>query len=104
MKCPCCGGRLAQHKNPSVVLALLPMGKVQRRIVDKLARQFGAYVRRDELLDAAYFDDPNGGPDDSMMRVHIHRLAAKMAKTPLTIKSRMGLGGWRMAWREGVSP
>ncbi len=54
----------------------LPRGVLQKRILDRLQKSDGRIVTRQQLAQAAWGDDPTGGPDyaDNIIRVTIHGL------------------------------
>lgn len=61
LKCPCCGGRLAESDRLKAAISRLP--KNMRRIVEVLYTR--DVMSRRELADSIYFDDPDGGPLDA---------------------------------------
>jgi DNA-binding response OmpR family regulator len=102
MKCPCCGQPVETVRNPATVLALLPLSPQRRRLLDKLANRFGQFVTRQDLVNAIYADDVNGGPEtaDNHVSVMVHQLRKLMRDTPLLIDANVGgHGGYRLVWR-----
>lgn len=78
-KCPLCGSVL-EAADPHYVLRETAFGPVAQRIVDRLLQSFGRWVYSEQLLQAAYGDDPNGGPDsgNNALRPNITHLRAKL--------------------------
>jgi hypothetical protein len=62
--CPLCGGSLAAGRVPVEALVELNVSEQQRRILEELVRAFPRSVPKTSLIDALYFDDPDGGPDN----------------------------------------
>lgn len=48
--------------HPRDDLAMAPFTRLQQRIVDALIEAYPRRLHMNTLIDAAYFDDPNGGP------------------------------------------
>lgn len=64
--------------------------KTQRRILSLLAVANGSIVRSTSLIEAAYRDDPNGGPQDSTLKVHVANIRKKL--TAHEIRTEWGIG------------
>jgi hypothetical protein len=79
--CPCCG----QSLPPKIVVN----GPVRQRIVDILASR-PAGITADELTGLVYAEDPNGGPENHSIRVHIWHLNRFLARQCYQIKSTRG--------------
>jgi DNA-binding response OmpR family regulator len=67
-----------------------PFTATQRRILSLLAAANGAIVRSTSLIEAAYHDDPNGGPQDSTLKVHVANIRKKL--TAHEIRTEWGIG------------
>ena len=81
-KCPLCGHAIDRDADPHFLLRELPLGPISRRIVDRLLQSFGSWVLTEQLLAAAYGDDPNGGPNTPkiVIKVTISRLRPTLAR------------------------
>lgn len=102
--CPCCGGPLppsgATWNNDARTL-VTPAGAVfftplEARIVDALwrARRSGRWLSREDLMDAMYADDPEGGSDCvKTVAVYIWRIRRRTGSLPVAIESQ--------TWRTG---
>lgn len=71
--------------------------KSQAVIVKLLADNFGKVVRRQQMLDALYSTDPNGGADDKIVDVYISKIRARFEETkvPLVIVTHTKTG-WEL--------
>lgn len=94
MHCPTCGHETS-HRAPIEGLTSAPLGPVERRIVEALARAYPRYISVDRLADIIYGNEAGGGPDNprttiSVIMIHLRK------KLPLfgwTIpKARVGPG------------
>jgi DNA-binding response OmpR family regulator len=78
-RCPLCGGP-ARRNALTQDLDLSVLTKTERRILDEIIRHpyLGATI--EQMLEAAYHDDPNGGPGagNRTLDVHIHHLRRKL--------------------------
>lgn len=104
--CPCCGGDMPNGKRHPLDLvaeigvsprSMLPSHKLFYR----LASSFGRTVSHEEIFDACYGDDPNGGPDHGTKSicVQICKWRHKLASVGLKVVSDFGVG-YRMVWLE----
>ena len=82
------------------VVAALPLTKFERRVFDCLNRHFGTYVHVGELIDAVYWDDPNGGPANPSATLgnFTSRLRRKLAPVGLVIQWHPGGAGRCLDW------
>jgi hypothetical protein len=88
--CPCCK-RLFPFPSDAIKLS----GNVRRRYFDALAKAPDG-LTREQILNAVYADDPNGGPDAyETVRQHIFEINKTLAKHGLKIKSPLGGPGAR---------
>src|SRR5690242_4652575 len=70
-------------KNLFPGLVLTPM---ERRIANRLFQRPGEFVTQDQLMDAMYFDKPEGEPaDHNIIRVYICKLRHKFEGTQFRI-------------------
>jgi hypothetical protein len=82
--CECCGQPIVQEDD--IVLTAM-----QRRIVKLLKRRGSA--TGDELRDALWGDDPNGGPDSlSNLYVHIFHLNRRLKPHGLRVRGSRWIG------------
>lgn len=95
--CPCCGQLLQGEVEKAVLSLRRPLSKGQERILMYLARYCGRWVYTDALIDAVYWDDPEGGPDNArnVMSVQVWWLRKKLSGTGLEIEGIGGRGGRR---------
>jgi DNA-binding response OmpR family regulator len=104
--CPCCSQVVTSAvRDPSIVLALVHLSPLERKIAGALARRFGRWWSPNDLVDAVYADDVDGGPETARtaIAVHIATLRRRLARTPLTIEGMKGSGGGRrMVWRDAA--
>lgn len=58
----------------------------------------GEYVETPDLIDAAYFDDPEGGPlcADECVKVAFCKARRLLSKMSVTLEGRRGRGGYRL--------
>jgi len=61
--CPCCGGPMADAV-PVEDLLHMSVPQQQMRIIKALADAYPRAVSKSQLIDAIYWDDPDGGPDN----------------------------------------
>lgn len=96
--CPCCGHAL-NAKAARQIVAEIGLGTNTRKIVDDLVAHFGMWRTRQELADAAYADDPDGGPDTAIACVSnfISDARPKLARRGLIIEGKCH-HGMRMVW------
>jgi DNA-binding response OmpR family regulator len=101
--CPCCGQLVTEAvRDPKVVLDIVHLSPIERRIAEALARRLGHWWLTDDLVNAVYADDANGGPEHArqVVDVGVWRLKRQLADTPLLIEGIRGRGGGRrMVWR-----
>lgn len=85
--CPCCGRGLRAPSLPLQGLLSVPLPKAGRRIVEALVKAFPRAVPMAVLLDAVYFDDPEGGPAtaDNVVRVAMIRVRRELEPLGWTI-------------------
>lgn len=95
--CPCCGQQVAGRAEALIATIKLP--KLQDRLARAMLADFGHWVRWPKLLDAAYGDDPDGGPLTAQrtMAVHIFRLRHAIEPLGLMIENYPGVG-YRIRW------
>lgn len=94
--CPCCGqdwpSALSLDTKTAKRLAaeLVLHTSTQRRVMGCLIARFGEFVPRVELIDAAYSDDPAGGPDNAsnVIAVVVNQLRKKVGPFGLQIEGR----------------
>ena len=77
--CPCCE-RPMNGELPATALKHVCFPHIQQRIVDALVEAWPRRLRMPALVEAAYFDDPNGGPDaaEDVIRVHLCHVRKKL--------------------------
>lgn len=101
--CPCCGQQWppGRTKNDAVKVLreLMWPGPVQDKVITRLLRSFGEWVTRRDLIDAAYCEDPDGGPDsaNSTMAVTINRIRKRVRLVGLELDGRSWAGS-RLRW------
>lgn len=76
-RCPCCGYVLDGEAELAREIDRARLSPMQRRVVDRLARSFGRPVPCGALIEAAYFDDPQGGPQAALRTVQVHIFDAR---------------------------
>lgn len=91
LTCPCCGGPMASQA-PVEALSQAPVPNQQRRILDALASAYPNDVTKAQLIDALYWDDIDGGPDDpsNVIGQQICRLRPVLASYGWTIPTAKG--------------
>ncbi|MDW9880462.1 hypothetical protein GOA90_25070 [Sinorhizobium meliloti] len=102
--CPCCGFT-ADKKNVTAIGNGLRLSRMERSVFNIFARRFGQVLEHSWIVDAAYADDPDGGPEhaDVAVAVVIQRLRNKIAAHGLSIEGTKGRhGGRRMVWQDGA--
>jgi len=69
-------------------LARLTLGRIERRILSKLALHVEYWVSTDALTDAVWHDHPNGGPISARNSLSVHCIAIrkKLVHTDWTIE------------------
>jgi hypothetical protein len=83
--CPCCGQTIA----PAL---FFPRRTVSQRLYDFVAKRPQG-VTRNEIADAIYAEDPNGGPDsEGAVKALIWRMNITLRAHKLKIRSSMGRG------------
>lgn len=83
--CPCCG----QLIPPPL---FFPRAPVSQRLYDYIAKHPEG-AKREDIADAIYADDPNGGPDSpSAIKALIWRMNARLRSEHLAIRGTMGFG------------
>lgn len=83
--CPCCNQLIPSAFAPIEALEAAPWTRSERRIVEALAKAYPRAIGIDTLIDALYFDDPNGGPDTGYL------VPAQML---VRIRRKIGAYGW----------
>ncbi|MDX0262461.1 hypothetical protein GOC60_14860 [Sinorhizobium meliloti] len=102
--CPCCGFT-ADKKNVTDIGNSLRLSRLERSVFNFFARRFGQNLDPSWILEAAYADDPDGGPEHAniVVAMTIQRLRNKIAPHGLTIEGTKGRhGGRRMVWKDGA--
>ncbi len=99
--CPCCGQ--PAERRPDLVLDPLPFSPQERRVVDALVTRFGRFVSNDEIVDAIYADDPNGGPlwARHCLSKAVGRIREKLNGSGVVLENRRDAsvcGSYRLAW------
>jgi hypothetical protein len=81
--CPCCNRPLP----PAIEL----QGKIRRRYWDFISRHPEG-VTKNQIFDAVYGDDPNGGPlrGDLVVRVNVYHINKVLRKHGLRVTGRPG--------------
>jgi len=94
-ECPCCG-QSVQAPPLQVVSAMAGLSLYEHRVLAAIWGAAGQPVRADRIIDAVWYDDIDGGPDDAplQVRVLVHRLRRKLVGTGV----RIGLGGQHRAY------
>ena len=79
--CPCCE-RPLDNQLPVTALKDIPCSRSRGRVLDALIRAYPRPVAMDVLIDAAYGDDPDGGPLNAAggVRNLVYGLRNKMAE------------------------
>lgn len=91
--CPCCGSKIAARTPVSELRSKLP-GKLLPRVVGAMARSPGEWFTIEALADAAYRDDPNGGPlsGGRSVQVRICQQRSRLNSLGWDIEGRVGSG------------
>jgi len=73
---------------PLAVVERIILGRIQRSVAVALAIRFGRWTSTEQLVTAAYGDQPDGGPlnADKVIGVVVHNLRRKLKLTGLTIE------------------
>lgn len=99
--CPCCGQTVERPSFTSVGNALR-LSRRERLIFERLARASGSWVTRDQLADATFVDQADGGPDDAdaCVRQAVKMLRRKLSGSGVEIDTIMGCAGGdrRLVW------
>lgn len=92
-RCPCCGGAITAPMSVDGLLGL-PHSPLERRILSAIVAAYPEHVEKPELINAMYWDDPNGGPDDAARTtdVHVYRINRRIAKHGWQIVAMFGNG------------
>ena len=79
----------------------IPLGRLERTIVDCLSRNMGKWVQTETILAAAYGNRPDGGPNgaEAVIRVTVSHLRKKLSKYGYVIEGYAHAG--RRLIREG---
>jgi hypothetical protein len=102
-RCPCCGQEWAPGRSKEdarrVLKELAWSGPVQIRVFERLLLSFGSWVTRGDLIDAAFVDDPNGGPDNAnnFMAVTVNRMRRRVRLFGFEIDGKAWYGS-RLRW------
>lgn len=85
--CPCCLQPMPADRAPVDALELAPLSPLQRRIVKALASSYPRRVTMQQLIDACYWDDPEGGPvtAETVIRKMLHEIRKKLPPYGWTI-------------------
>ena len=96
MTCACCGFD-QDDKSVAAVRESLRLTKIEGRVFDRLARNFGREVLTEQLIDAMYFDDPNGGPAtaSNVLSITVMKLRVKIGPRNLKLDAGKGAGAYR---------
>lgn len=70
----------------------IPFGPIGDRLARYFVDHYGQWVRTETLVDVAYADDLDGGPDDAknVIKAHVYCLRKKVAPFGLTIDGHNG--------------
>lgn len=95
MSCPCCGQKV-DAPPLAVISATAGLSLYEHRVLAAIWDAKGMPVRADRIIDAVWYDDIDGGPEDAglQVRVLVHRLRRKLVGTGV----RIGLGGQHRAY------
>lgn len=81
-KCPHCG---------SIVVENIFGSTIKQKILDFIRTHPHSDIY--QIMNAAWADDPNGGPEDrNAVHSHIHMMRKRLRKHGLAIKTRPGFG------------
>ncbi len=86
--CPCCGAPIAADRLPARMLTdVRGLPLQERRILEALVRAYPRAIDGAGLVDAVYFDRPDGGPLDAANFVQqlVSRLRRRLAPLGWTI-------------------
>lgn len=98
-RCPACGQHMRVVVDALAAIECIPFGPQSSRLFRLLARNLNRYMAVRAIVDAVYFDDPNGGPAcaNNNIRVMICTHRHKLTALGLRIESQNGSGsGYRM--------
>jgi hypothetical protein len=95
--CPCCN-RPLEETLPKTGLSFPNWGPLKTIIIAKLVEAYPVPVTMQQLIDALYSSDPNGGPGnpDESIRMMIWQLRTRMRQYGWTISAGKRYGGWRL--------
>lgn len=101
--CPCCGQPMSET-GPQAVIATIPLGWAERKIVNHLAGRFGQYYGYRETEDFYFANRSDGGPESgfNLIAVLVHRVNKKLIKYGLRIEGHTGYGR-RLVWTRSAS-
>jgi hypothetical protein len=90
--CPCCGHEIAAARAPIEALAAVPLSHIQRRIVDAMVKAYPGKIGVAKIVDAVYWDDPDGGPlePERVLQQIIYRLRLSLTAYGWTIPASPG--------------
>lgn len=96
--CPCCGHALSDRAVPLSALPVASLTWQRRRIVDALISAYPRPLTIVSLIDAVYYSDPTGGPEnaENTLRVQVSHLRKELERYGWTIPSvRPGRGNFQ---------
>ena len=99
--CPCCQHPIDGDRLPAMALKHVRFTYIQQRIVDALVEAWPRGLSKHALVEAAYFDDPNGGPDaaENTITTHICHIRTKLPRYGWYIPVNCGGQGNRARYR-----
>lgn len=95
--CPTCGHQTTEEL-PMSALGGVCLSKQLRRILDVFVNRFGRPVYTEEIVEALYFDDPNGGAETaaSVINVRLFELRRRILPLGFSIEGKRGKQGRRL--------
>lgn len=98
-ECPCCGGQV-EAPTVDAAIARCSLKPLEASILRAVWRGKGHPVRTEQIFDAMYADDPDGGPSVSSMYSDfwrtLHRLRQRISGSGISVESAGNGRGFRL--------
>ena len=103
-KCPCCGQSVAV---PSIEIIVQNYGiaPLEARILGAVWRGRGRPVSSEQIFDAMFADDPDGGPSSytalyNALKFGLHRLRGRLERSGIGVENVGYRRGYRLVMKE----
>lgn len=99
--CPCCG-QAVDKPSLAVISALAGLSRFEHRVLEAIWNARGEPLTPNQIADAVWHDDIDGGPEDAPMNVRIlvHRLRKKLEPAGISILTAGYHLGYRIVFQE----